>query len=60
MAQPSWRKIESALIDLLREEGFVLEQTGGETTIDLWPDPYEPGVQINLGDFARELSDRIA
>ena len=60
MAQPSWRKIESALIELMREEGFMLEQIGGETTIYVWLDPDEPGVQINLGDFARELSDRIA
>jgi len=60
MAQPSWRKIEAALIELMREEGFMLEQIGGETTIYVWPSPDEPGVQINLGDFARELSDRIA
>ena len=60
MAQPSWRKIEAALIELMREEGFMLEQIGGETTIYVWLDPDEPGAQINLGDFARELSDRIA
>lgn len=57
---PSWRRIESVLIELLREEGFELEYHKGETTITIVLD--EDGLEtatINLGDFARQLEERL-
>lgn len=63
MAQPSWRKIEAALIELLREEGFELEQVQGETSVTLYTRPpgddYEYEHRINLEAFAKELEQRI-
>ncbi len=61
--KPDWRKIESALIELLREEGLVLEQVGGETSITIYSSTDEDDAdnehQINLGDFAKELERRL-
>ena len=58
--KPSWRKIEAALIELLREEGFELEQEKGNTfaVVYLKEDAYEP-TQICIGDFAKELEQRL-
>ena len=58
MAQPSWRKIESALIELLREEGFTIGEYRGNTFIVLTIE--DSHHQICVGDFARELEARIA
>lgn len=54
---PLWRKLEAALIDLLREEGFVLWQDRGNTFIEIGV-----GNQVNeicIGDFAKELEERL-
>lgn len=55
---PTWRRIETILIELLREEGFEIEQHKGEsfTTIDLG---FSKPTEINLGDFARQLEERL-
>lgn len=55
---PSWRKIETVLIELLREEGFEIEQDRGDNfiTLDLG---FADNTTINLGDFARQLEERL-
>ena len=60
---PSWRKIESVLIELLREEGLELFQFGGETIVTIYSSTDEDDAdnehEINLADFARELEQRL-
>jgi len=60
---PTWRRIETALIELLREEGFELEQVGGNTSITVYSAPPDEGSdhyhEINLGDFAKQLEERL-
>ena len=57
MAKPDWRKIETALIDLLREEGFTIKQEEGESYIELTINDHQH--QIVIGDFAKELVERL-
>lgn len=55
---PSWRKIESVLIELLREEGLDIEQERGESFITLYYGDNKV-TRINLGDFAQQLEERL-
>ena len=59
MPKPSWRKIESALIELLREEGFEIEQEHGESYISVYFPSQDEGIQISLADFAQQLEERL-
>jgi hypothetical protein len=59
---PSWRKIEQVLIELLREEGFDIEEFKGDHFVHLYNDGHEEDdepIEINLGDFARHLEERL-
>lgn len=58
MPRIGWRKIETALIDLLREEGFEIEQSNGDSYIRV-VDMTERPIEINIGDFAKELEERL-
>lgn len=55
---PTWRQIEAALIELLREEGFEIEQEHGESyiTIDLG---YKHPTTIFISGFAHQLEERL-
>lgn len=55
---PLWRRLEAALIELLREEGFELEQSKGDTYVTTY-DHNGQGWEICLGDFAKLLEERI-
>lgn len=55
---PTWRKIEAVLIELIREEGFELGQHKGDTYLTTY-DADGHGWEINLGDFAKELEQRL-
>lgn len=55
---PTWRRIESVLIELLREEGFEIEQEAGLSSITIDLGFAEP-TKINLGDFAQQLEERL-
>jgi hypothetical protein len=58
-----WRKIEAVLIELLKEEGFDVEQVRGEsfitTFISLDGALARDAIQICIGDFAKELEKRL-
>lgn len=53
MVKPSWRKIETALISILREYGFPLTEERGNTFIDV------QDVDVCVADFAKELEERL-
>lgn len=57
--RPSWRKIEAALIELLREEGLELSQVACETCVHTY-DIDGQETEISLADFAKELEARIS
>ncbi len=63
MPKPSRRKIESALIELLREEGFEIEQEAGESFVTVYTEPLEGDDdykrEISLADFAQQLEERL-
>lgn len=55
---PSWRKIETALIEVAREYGFELDEnvnTGDKIITNLTVQTNE----INLTDFAKQLEERL-
>lgn len=59
---PTWRKIEQVLIELLREEGFEITQYKGESFTSVVVDAMDGNLtetEINLGDFARHLEERL-
>ena len=59
MAKPTadWRKIEAALIDLLREEGFEITQDRGDSFITVLSN--HKLTTVCVGDFAKELEKRL-
>lgn len=53
MPRPSWRRIESALIDLLRAEGFAFDWDKGDTWV------CTNNRRICLRDLAKQLEERL-
>ncbi len=57
-APPTWRRIESALIELLREEGIELSQHAGDTSAHIY-DIDGNETEIPLASFAQQLEERL-
>ena len=53
-----WRRIEAALIDLLREEGIEFTQEAGNTFASIYDIDGNEN-QIDIANFAQELEQRL-
>lgn len=58
MTKPSWRQIETALIEVLLDYGITVEEVHGDRFVSL-RQGNSPPVEYSIEKLARELEERL-